>query len=1552
MAAKDDIAGQLEAAQKLTAAINLMAVSMTKLESSFTSQAKIIEQLADTVEDLANTDTTKITKINLSEVKKEVEETGTTVLDFQEKLKNLGQEMADKFPISAAAAAGALSGFISGLKGTIAIGGSVLGFLGKFVSGAFSVGASILAIPFKLFGSLVRSASQAGQGISELQQALEKLRGEFGALSGPTPKTIIGLSKNMEGFAATGLSAWRVFGNMAQRIQELTKLATEMGPVFGILEGEFRANGGALLAYQKGLGLSGEQMKAFGENAIANGKPVADLLKDTTKYALEMGKAFGLDSKVISKDMGKAMQDVKHFAGATTKQIAEASVYSRKLGVELSKIVGTLDAFETFDAAAENASKLSQAFGVSVDAFKLMEAQDPASQIEILRKSFRDAGTDVSSFNRQQLKMLSQTTGLDEATAKLAFSTKNQGLSMDEIKKKGSEAQAKTLTQEQAMSKLADSIERLVLAGGAQEGGFFASFFKGFIGGIQSTKEFRDVIWSIKNALRDTQMQGVKLGKSFVEWFPGVKDVFIGIKDFFDPKKFQKLLTGVVAEFTSFFKSLTEGKASLPDLMKNLQKHFFEFFDKSSPSGQQLISGFKKIFTVISEVLTQGIKWISQQLIVAIGYVTEFIKNPQALLASISGKLSGASGFFGQLLAPIAKALAEAGVLLYPAIKQLGKVIFEQLVKVATNPEFLGMLSKAAPKIGLALFGPAMLKAMLGAAFGSIAQVGTTLLAKKFFGGSADKLKMPAEKLAEASSKMSKASPKEAGNAIDIVNEASRTEDKNKNFGVKDAISLFLKISAIAAGLLVGGVAIATAIVAMRGILGGMSLDDAKLPMILIAEIAVLTIPLAYAASALAKIPLSEIGKGLLNLGAVALSVGLVGVGMAAMLSGFDPATLSKAGSFMSTMTMVFLGMVPLLAAAAIIGAAYSFGGPILALLLAAGFATIAAAVAGMGALAIGIMETINQVKVDASFPTKVDAFLKIMNVISDMTSLIAKMMYILAPSIGDIFTFTSPIKRTEAAGQLIGTFLGGIQSLVNSVVENIKGIPANIGPQAAILANVLEAVAAIMKAASPSDEFVKAQASFFVSADEAKNIRDADISHIRAMFGSKGGGGITGLLETINPIIKNLLETSKGLDPQAVSAVGGIISATATILAALTPSPEVLKSLQSSNANLIASPDIVAADPARIAALGEAMKSNAASAGLLIGSFSGVIASISNIKIPKESIEGFKIVSDIMSTIGGVVQAAIAQSAGRKVDLTNANIKAYKDGVINIAAGPSIKQIFEDIQNYLPSLVRGFIDAAQIPVPRGIKEKIAAIKDIFGFMTIVSDFMKNIPQPAQNNMTAAIQVSDSAINGMYAVSFFLNRLIEPAFGANVGPIQMFANSVTYVSEFLASQKADVAGLVTNINSFFDGFKQVQNAFTSQFTQIPQNMEKAASAAKIPEIVAKMVDTVNSVNRILSNETLNTLNVDSGLMKFANAVGTSNGKYTIKNQGVHITVNMSVTMNAADLEKSLVMRGNSIIAQRIDTLAENANAEAAHGNTLSPSANSYNLANPPALSLK
>jgi hypothetical protein len=1396
---------QLEIATKLNAVIESMARNMSRVEKSYETQLTSVEKLAAAVQQVDSTeavqhisnlntalkdlsskmkDVSTVSKQTLEDMAKKAEAAGTsatsltgkltetaqvaksigggeqldalnagmkmareTATGFTGKLKGLAQWFEKKFPTSVAVGTAALSGFVQGIRNVTALTKGVGGFFSTFTDGLVNIAASIIAIPFKMFNALVDLAANAGGGMNELAQAIENLRKEFGALSGPTPHTVIEMSKTLKGFSDTGLSAFRVFGNLAERIEAFTKLAVGMGATFQRLTKEFQNNGGAILAYQKGLGISDEQMAAFGQRAIAQGEKISDVLKDTAKYALELGKAFGVDSKVISKDMAKAMADVKHFGGATTKSIAEAATYARKLGVELDKITGTLDAFETFDTAAENVAKLSQSFGVQVDAFKLMEQQDPASQVDMLRKSFLAAGKSADTMSRQELKLLAQTTGLDEATARMAFSAKNQALSLDEIKKKGGEAEKKTMTQTEAMSKLADSIERLVKSGGGQTGGFFDMFFKGFLGGVQSTKEFREIIWNIKRGLQQVYFEGVRLGRAFVEMFPGVKDFLQGIADFFKPEKFKRLAGGVTDVLKNWMKDLSDphGKASFGDLMDKLKDKFFDFFNSESTSGKKMLEGFKTIMKTVSRVVSEGIKWIADKMTEGITFVTDLLTGKKKL--DTGGAGAEGLGFLGQILMPLVDALKHAWKVLAPAVWELLKVLGKKLMDFLTSDEFLGFIKPAIPYIAAVLFGPALTRAILGALASSLAKGAVGF----FTGGGGKKVIEEAggaiSKVTDASKKVSdKGAGSKGIDQVGAVNKAAGAAiDKGgagDKWGARDAVKLGLKLVALAAALAVGGVMMAGAVVLMAKILdaGGIkSVKDVVAPLLILGAMVLAGIPLMLGMKLASKAgSMGDVLKGGLVISVAVAIVGVVAAGIAYLLKQVaNPAQLEAAGSIMLKMSLVFLAMVPLIFASMVIGALASGPQAIALAAAAVGLGVIGVAVGEMAGIAMGIVKELSALKIDATFQRKIDAFLGIMRAIQAFADTLVKVIDLMTPSFSEIITgnAVSFPEKVAAATKLIREMVGakgsgnGIIGIIETVMKAISDLSIG-GPGMAegakIFSEILTGVSEFMKAAAPPDAFFEAGSSFLVQLGGGKPFTDlaTDVGYyaklmregaMEMLTGSKDGKGQDGILGIIMKLTAIPIP-----DPKSAEVVANLLASTAQVMKTITPDPNTVKafttSVEQSAAWGLMKTKVekvnTGAMTTVLQTMGDQLKE------ILPVLTSSVITSVTSIasNLSKDSLEKIKVLGDIFKIV---------------VDLTNAignATKAAPVSVGNVSEGaivrvtqsvPSLKSALDQVGSGIGPLMKSLQDVvSKVPLDKDFKAHLEVASKLFAFIT------------------------------------------------------------------------------------------------------------------------------------------------------------------------------------------------------------------------------------------
>lgn len=624
--------------------------------------------------------------------------------------KSLSTHMSSKFPKAFVVAAAAVSGFKQGIQNVLAVGKSMLSLTEGVVGGLVNITKSILSIPFKIFDGLIEKA-QAGGGGNELAQAFEDVRKEFGSFKQDVAKNVIESARSMKGeLSNTGLSVWKVFGNLAERLKYVAELAKGMGATFHTLGTEIAKNAENIGAYQKGLGLSAEEMGGIGERAMAMGTTLTDQLQDIANMSLQMGDAFGLSAKMISRDVGKMIKDVKNFGSLTVKEMTEAVVYTKKLGIEVNKLLGLIDKFDTFEGAAESAAKLSQAFGVNVNAFEMMKEQDPSKRLAELKKQFELAGKSADNLSRQELKLISDATGLDEATAKLALSSKNQGVSMDDVKKKSDAAQKKQLTQAETMEKLADAIERLVQSGGPQGfKGFFDAFLKGIGAGITSSPAFIKLMYDIRRALMETFRIGVDLGKWLVDHFPGVKDIFESLS------KIIKTIPGFFKDLSKQIKAFVSGDISIEKFFENMKGVADNFMNGNSGFFFTLTNGFRKTLTKLAQIVAEGAKFVVKKLTEGLKRASEFLRNPKEFLASAEAGGKMGVGFMMEILKPIIEVVKDKAMWegLWNAFTEFAPILWGEMKKVFFK------IIKLIPSgfwisIAGVFFGPAIGKAFLG----------------------------------------------------------------------------------------------------------------------------------------------------------------------------------------------------------------------------------------------------------------------------------------------------------------------------------------------------------------------------------------------------------------------------------------------------------------------------------------------------------------------------------------------------------------------------------------------------------------------------------------------------------------------------------------------------------------------------------------------------------------------------------------------------------------------------------------------------------------------
>lgn len=870
--------GQLSIMQQLTQTMRNLnletaARGLEDLNSAVKNASESVEQLGEGQQ-------------TMSRLNDAAEEANENLENLASSAEKFGRKLLKLAPIVAT-----VEGLASGFQFSMNAMSGLLNVTKGLIGSMFNLAASIIAVPFKMLNGLMEMA--AGGGGSELRQAIEDVRREFGDLAQNEARAVMQSWRDMDHFggrlAETGLSIWRTMGNMAESLKRVHEIASQLGPLFSAFTSEFMGPHAVerLHAYQKGLGLTEEGFRAMGEEAARQGVSLQEMGREITSVAYAMGESFGINGRLIGEQIGNMIDDFDHFGNVGVQELAQVAVYARKLGVEVEKLTGVLDQFADFDKAAESVAQLSQAFGLQLDTLKMVEEQDPAANIERLRKAFYSTGRTIETMTRQERALLAQHTGLDQKTLSLVFSAEKQGMSYEDIQKQGENAEKQQLSQAEAMQKLSNSIERLVKSGSALKGGFFDIFLQGFLRGIRWTREFYGLMRNLRVAMRDTRMAGREVGQMFVKNFPGVREVLTGIAELFNPTRFRKMLQGVVKSFRDFFTAMTKNpQTALPELLERLKKHFFDWFNGGTPAGRQIITGFRNFFKSVAQIfaglLREAIKGITR----VFEFITNTLKDPSAAMSNLGAAQDGVAGFLMEIFSPLVEFFkSEEGqqllVRLWESFIEMMGVIWSKV-----QP----MIVRAIPGLAAALFGPAFISGMargLTTALGSVFVQGVGGMIKN------QMLSKGTSQLTDAVNRLTtRMDPGGPGAVRGLGAAAGATADVNRQtrgFGVREATQLGLKLIAIATAIAIGGVELAGALALMKIALtaGGINtVADAILPLAVLGVAILGTIAVSLASKGL---PAGQAGQMLANLvaGATALAIGgVLFAGALALIAG------------------------------------------------------------------------------------------------------------------------------------------------------------------------------------------------------------------------------------------------------------------------------------------------------------------------------------------------------------------------------------------------------------------------------------------------------------------------------------------------------------------------------------------------------------------------------------------------------------------------------------------------------------------------------------------
>jgi hypothetical protein len=500
--------------------------------------------------------------------------------------------------------AGALTGFAGGFS-AVRI---ALKAFGGLLKTTFSVGANVIGAFTQTIGkffSFFWNALNASGGDNGLFEAIQELKEKFGALTDFTNQAVLRtaaklreLPRNLKG---VGILLKDVLENAA-------KYAETLGPLYIQFEREMN---GASELFRAGLGLTDETFRQLVTDSRAMGRRFNDVALDIARNAGAIGEAVGVSQKVIAREMMKARTSIKFFGDSTDEQIGLAIGRFQSLGLEIENVTGMLEVFNTFESAAEAASTVASAFGVQLDVFRLVNEENPAAALDEVRRAFFAAGKSAESMSRHELQVLSKSLGFaDERMARLALSSHNAGMSMEEIEQAAEASGEKTKSLEEVLQDLIEAIALTRLQGESLNG-FFDAMNKGITLGITRFLRYSGVLYTYRRALRATYWGFAELTRAVLDAIPGLDKITDALKELWDPE----FIRSRIGEFKEALVGLfTSGGRDFDSFAGKIKEIFGKIFDKGGPIVGDFISGGTMVMTTLGNIIKEGITYISEYI--------------------------------------------------------------------------------------------------------------------------------------------------------------------------------------------------------------------------------------------------------------------------------------------------------------------------------------------------------------------------------------------------------------------------------------------------------------------------------------------------------------------------------------------------------------------------------------------------------------------------------------------------------------------------------------------------------------------------------------------------------------------------------------------------------------------------------------------------------------------------------------------------------------------------------------------------------------------------
>jgi len=224
-----------------------------------------------------------------------------------------------------------------------------------------------------------------------------------------------GASAEMAGAMTEGWEETRRFGVQLEGMQASMTALRSTFTDFTMLPAEQAVQLAATGAVLEKLGVQHADFAKGIQNSTKMLGMSTEAAEDTQLELRALAVDIGVAPQKMAADFANAGNKLAKFGDQGTKAFKDIALISKITGMEVEKILGLVEKFDTFEGAAEQAGKLNAALGGNfVNAMDLMMTTDPAERFEMIRDSILDAGLSFDEMSYYQKQFYTESLGLSD----------------------------------------------------------------------------------------------------------------------------------------------------------------------------------------------------------------------------------------------------------------------------------------------------------------------------------------------------------------------------------------------------------------------------------------------------------------------------------------------------------------------------------------------------------------------------------------------------------------------------------------------------------------------------------------------------------------------------------------------------------------------------------------------------------------------------------------------------------------------------------------------------------------------------------------------------------------------------------------------------------------------------------------------------------------------------------------------------------------------------------------------------------------------------------